>query len=153
CCYVWVMRSSVRFGLGVGAILLASGLYYVYDNPQIQIRDRSFFGTLKLERSWARGKDKQKVWYHRLVHGTTLHGKQEVVKNDDGSWSPVRDAEPLTYYHRTGPLGLVFAAIEEQKENRPIALIGLGTGTTAAYGESGQTVVFYEIDAKVISIA
>src|SRR5262249_49382065 len=55
--------------------------------------------------------------------------------------------------HRTGPLGLVFAAIEEQKENRPIALIGLGTGTTAAYAQPGQDVVFYEIDAKVKAIA
>ena len=38
--------------------------------------------------------------YHKLVHGTTLHGKQ--------LFEPL-STEPLTYYHRTGPIGQVIA--------------------------------------------
>ena len=38
-------------------------------------------------------------------------------------------------------------------EVRPMALIGLGTGTTASYSKPGQEFVFYEIDAKVKAIA
>lgn len=162
--YAWVTR-PVRFGLGLGAILLAAAVYNITENDYIKLRERSFFGTLKLERSWSRGPDNEKVYYHRLVHGTTLHGKQQVEELDKEVWRPKHDAEPLTYYHQTGPLGQVFAMLNEGEldpetrkpikpaEPFPAALIGLGTGTTASYSKPGQEFVFYEIDAKVKAIA
>jgi spermidine synthase len=152
-CYAWVRR-PVRFGLGVGAILLATAFYNVYYDDTVKLRERSFFGVLKLERSWARTADNRKVYYNRLVHGTTLHGKQE-LEEIDGKMVPKHDAEPLTYYHRTGPIGQVFEVLKETPEsrNRPIALIGLGTGTVACYAEKDQQFVFYEIDHKVKDIA
>jgi hypothetical protein len=116
--------------------------------------------------------------YVQLVHGTTVHGLQEANRerldiarallpvNGPNLWGaaiarvgpadeplhfPGRD--PLTYYHRTGPVGSMFAAWEElnrgQRRNTDVACIGLGTGSLSAYGRPGQTLTFFEIDTHV----
>jgi hypothetical protein len=36
---------------------------------------------------------------------------------------------------------------------RDVAVVGLGAGTVAAYGEPGQTMTFYEINPAVVSVA
>src|SRR5262249_25559528 len=66
-------------------------------------------------------------------------------------WFPGR--EPLTYFHRTGPIGQVFAAYRDQFAGRHVGLIGLGSGTLASYGQAGQKLTYYEIDALVKRIA
>jgi len=150
----------IRFGLGVGAILLAGAMHggqgTAIDSDghgytQILKLDRSFFGTLKVEQRGLLLRDEEAGGtatrkypsYHRLLHGTTLHGMQRV-----GS------TEPLTYYHRTGPVGLAYQAmITGANAKAPVAFIGLGTGTMASYVNPGQTATFYEIDQAVIDIA
>lgn len=133
-CALFVGR-PVRFALALGAVLAANGLY-ASTNPNTLHRERSFFGVLEVER-WGDS--------HRLVHGTTMHGMQ--------SLDPARRGEPLTYYHRQGPIGQVMAARERAGDLRGIAVIGLGTGTMAAYGGPGRRVTFYEIDPAVVRIA
>lgn len=80
--------------------------------------------------------------YRLLFNGTTLHGVQA-----PGEGRP----EPLSYYHRYGPLGQWF----EGNGGRilDVAVIGLGTGSTACYREPGQRWLFYEIDPEVVRIA
>lgn len=80
---------------------------------------------------------------HKLVHGTTLHGRQQVEPPSN---------EPLTYYHRTGPLGQLFRALP-RLERADIAAIGLGTGSVAAYGRPTNSITFYEIDPTVRRLA
>lgn len=143
-CYLFVAR-PIRFGLALAALLAANTVYSDFTENDAIYRARSFFGTLKLEET----KYENSQNYHRLVHGTTLHGKQSIDENG----KPVQDAEPLTYYHRTGPIGEVFAAFAEAKKTPPVALIGLGTGTLASYGQKGQEFTFYEIDPAVVKIA
>ena len=84
----------------------------------------------------------------QLVHGTTLHGRQYI---DSGTFAPILPREPLTYYHRTGPIGQVMLNLLPPSRERPrsIAVIGLGTGSIAAYGEAGDAMTFYEIDPLV----
>src|SRR5262249_13387147 len=70
----------------------------------------------------------------------------------DATLYPGRD--PLTYYHRSGPVGALFniwSAHNAQKEhpNTDVACIGLGTGSLSAYGLPGQTMTFFEIDPHV----
>ena len=77
---------------------------------------------------------------HKLVHGTTLHGTQ---------WQDEHRSEPTTYYSRSGPLGDVFGLTGI----RDVGVVGLGVGTVAAYGTSGQDFTFFEIDPEVIKIA
>jgi SAM-dependent methyltransferase len=169
-CYIFVER-PIRFGLCVGAFVLASAICAHQQDPAL-FRDRSFFGVLEVKADAAGG--------HRLVHGTTLHGRQRYLPNEglfvtyltplaagtplevaaltaaaDSFGSEILDLRrtPLTYYHRDGPIGQVFAEFDRQKRRPPLAFIGLGTGTLASYGEPGQHVDYYEIDTHVIDIA
>lgn len=168
-CFFFVDR-PVRFALCVAAIL---GIHYYREskNESIVYTDRSFFGILKVE---SRG------YFTRLVHGTTLHGTQineyYIVRADApipfGSFSPwdvlaLEGAlakwdprqEPLTYYHRTGPVGAMFyqirtKAIAEGRDpaKDDVAMVGLGTGSAACYALKGQHLTFYEIDPAVVKI-
>lgn len=86
-CYTFVER-PVRFGLGVAAILLVGSSAALLDDD-VLLRERSFFGVLRIDRGAADageqieaadfyGQDRL-VEYHELLHGTTLHGKQRLV--------------------------------------------------------------------------
>ncbi len=110
------------------------------------------------------------IEYLRLVHGTTLHGTQaKVLKNHPrdllqmltiNPWDNIAVTgaithfdirqEPLTYYHRTGPVGAMFRELTRRgKDRAPVAMVGLGTGSVACYAKKGQKLTFYEIDPTV----
>jgi spermidine synthase len=146
--FAWVSRPT-RFGLALVAIWLAAGLATIGDRDAILLRERSFFGTVKLKRSLVKNERGEEGAYHELIHGTTVHGLQAL----DADGQPRRDAEPTAYYHRTGPVGAIFAMLAEETSPRPVAVIGLGVGTTAAYARPKQEFVFYEIDATVRDLA
>src|SRR5262249_59316312 len=61
--------------------------------------------------------------------------------------------EPISYYHRQGPIGQLFAELDARPGSLRIAVIGLGTGTLAAYARPGDAITFYEIDRRVRDIA
>jgi hypothetical protein len=138
-CYAYVMR-PLRFGLAVGAFMLASAYYDIPAPDQLQLlcQKRSFFGVLKVQ--YYPGEEA-----YTLTHGTTLHGQQVRV--------PGEKSEPLTYYHTSGPIGQVFTEFSGPRAKRNVALIGLGSGTLASYGEPGQHMTFYDIDPAVRDIA
>jgi spermidine synthase len=54
---------------------------------------------------------------------------------------------------RNGPLGDVFATLPLSTRGARVAVVGLGTGTTAAYAQAGQEWTFYEIDPGIVDIA
>jgi spermidine synthase len=109
--------------------------------------------------------------YRKLVHGTTLHGTQVTHHDrhilDDfqlltvaNPWDNVAclgaiqmfdmRQEPLTYYHRTGPVGAMFAELTRRgKDKEHVAMVGLGTGSVSCYAQKGQRLTFYEIDPAV----
>lgn len=135
-CYLFVER-PLRFGLAVGAFLLTANAYDWVSSPPLH-QERSYFGVLKVTTQ-----TKGETEYHLLTHGTTTHGMQ--------SMDPERRTEPLTYYHRNGPVGQLFRAFPELTHN--YAVVGLGTGTMAAYGDADHRITFYEIDRHVRDIA
>ena len=61
--------------------------------------------------------------------------------------------EPLTYYHRTGPVGAMFRELRTRKNGvdakADVAMVGLGTGSASCYALKGQKLDFYEIDIGV----
>jgi hypothetical protein len=136
-CYVCVER-PLRFALGVGAILLASSFCGLL-NEKVLHQERSFFGVLKVEEEKISYGDSEEE-SRRLVHGTTLHGVQ--FRSDR-----LRE-QPLTYYHRSGPIGQVIE-VYNRDSRRNLAVIGLGTGTMACYALPGQHLTFYDIDPVV----
>ena len=82
-----------------------------------------------------------------LAHGNTIHGMQRR--------SPVPSVRriPLMYYFPTGPIGQVFEAYHGTPVVRRVGVIGLGVGSLAAYGKTGQEFTFFEIDPAVERIA
>lgn len=135
-CAVLAAR-PVRFGLAIGAVLLA-GAVPVGDQKDTLYADRTFFGVLRVERD-------EETRLHRLVNGTTLHGAQ--------STDPARRLDPLTYYNRRGPVGDVFTRLAGPAISPEVGVIGLGVGSMACYGRPGQRWTFYEIDPAVERIA
>ena len=135
-CYSFSTR-PLRFGLGLGALLLASS-FYTQGAGSVLHRQRTFFGVHSIL------VDSQER-YHLLSHGGTLHGRQ--------SLDPSRECEPLTYYHTTGPLGQLFAALEGQTARWRVAAVGLGAGSIASYRRPGQEWTFYEVDPTVVQLA
>jgi hypothetical protein len=121
------------FGLGIAAALAAALL--TADGRTVVARERSFFGVYTVKRDPA--------GYHVLVHGTTVHGAQRV--------NPAWWREPLTYYHRDGPLGHLFSALGARLH--AIGVVGLGAGSVACYRRPGQRWTFYEIDPLIERIA
>jgi len=130
-------RRPVRFALALAACMLGSG-FHVSLNRRTLLAERNFFGTLRVTQD--KGDD------HRwLYHGTTIHGRQSLALD--------RHCEPLSYYHREGPLGQVFKTFDVQSAGGRVAIVGLGTGATAAYSRAGQSWTFYEINPAVVEIA
>lgn len=127
----------IRFGLGVGGVILASFLWASGQN-QVLYSERNFFGVLEVVHDAADG-------YNLLHHGTTIHGAQ--------SLNPARRGEPLTYFHPTGPVGQVFEVFSNKPNKNRVAIIGLGTGSLACYAIPRQDWTFYEIDPAVARIA
>ncbi|MEE8350209.1 MAG: fused MFS/spermidine synthase [Acidobacteriota bacterium] len=130
-------RRPLRFGLSLGALFLASSLYSGGQGTILHT-ERDFFGIHKvlLDRQGS---------YHLLSHSGTLHGRQSLERS--------RRCEPLSYYHASGPLGQVFSALHNRATQWRIAAIGLGTGSTASYQQSGQQWTFFELDPTVVEIA
>jgi hypothetical protein len=135
-CYTFAGR-PVRFGLGVGAVLVA-GLLAPSVHGTIIHQERSFFGVHRVAVD-------PTGTFRVLVHGNTVHGRERINRTGP--------AEPLAYYHREGPAGRVFAAFAKRRPAGRVALVGLGAGALAAHGRSGQEFTFYEIDPAVIHIA
>lgn len=135
-CYSFRFRPW-RLALGI-SVLVFAGAMFVSQPERLLFQERNFFGVSKVAED-ATGN------YHILTHGFTVHGAQ--------SLDPARRREPLTYYHRTGPLGQVFAVFSGPKAKKEVAVIGLGTGTIAGYGQPGQRLTFYEIDPIMEQIA
>lgn len=135
---VLVHRRPLRFALTIAAITMyheiVTGLY----SPSLY-RTRTFFGVYSVEYELLRPD------LHWLVHGTTQHGVQDMT--DEGR------SEPLSYYHRAGPVGHVMRVLERDPRGAEVAVIGLGVGTMAAYAGEGRRITFYEIDPAIVDIA
>jgi hypothetical protein len=143
---------SLRFAGGVAALLLAAWFCWsVDDQPRRILQRRGFFGVLSVESiPWTAASD-DRTTLLRLWNGTAIHGQQFRDRVNEARDRGLR-AEPLAYYHRSGPLGQVLAAYNKSP-SRSLGVIGLGTGTLAAYALPGQKIDFYEIDPIVRDIA
>ena len=73
-----------------------------------------------------------------------MHGEQDMT--EEGR------RKPTTYYQPASGVGAAVAARQATAAMR-VGVIGLGTGTLAAYGRKGDVYRFYEINPQVIAIA
>ncbi len=145
----WIQTPGVRaiaislvVLIGVIAFQVARGVTRGSGSDRVVATDRSFYGiyqVLETRRGGALMRD--------LVSGTTCHGRQFMD-------APGR-AEPLSYYHREGPLGDVMRALRTDRAGAPLTIgaVGLGVGAAAAYVEPADRMTFYEIDAADVAFA
>lgn len=174
-CFFFVER-PVRFALSVAVILGFNE--YLKTHRSLIYSERTFFGILKVRDVGAdRGAeygDTKPCGFRTLTHGTTLHGQQYRNRQELADWMNVFGSAspwdalalagsvqavdlrqlPLTYYHRTGPVGAMFRQLHAQPAGTTadVAMVGLGTGSVACYANPGQTLTFYEIDPSVIRL-
>ena len=133
----------IRFAL---LLVLALGVIRVYHLDTGESRTtRSFFGVHRVVVT-------DDGRFRLLQHGTTFHGAERLV---DASGQPVQGPpEPLTYYHREGPLaGTLFAVRERLARPLRIGVVGLGSGSLACHARPGDEWRYYEIDSEVVRIA
>jgi hypothetical protein len=126
---------ALRLAGALGSVVVAAGMVRAL-RPDILLAGRNFYGTHEV----AEGRNGIRY----LLHGTTIHGAQDT--------EPSRRREPASYYSRQGPLGDVFRALPDNPDRR-VAVIGLGTGSAAAYARKSDRWVFYEIDPAIERIA
>ena len=96
---------------------------------------RNFFGVKKVLDEGSERK---------LLHGDTLHGLE--------SRDPAKAGQAMLYYHPEGPLGDVMGMMRD-RPNQHVGVIGLGSGSIAAYAGPNRHVTFFEIDPDIEAIA
>jgi hypothetical protein len=106
-------------------------------------RVRDFYGTLAV---FERDHHDPKLHNYLVKHGTITHGIQFIGKD--------RRDEPLSYYTRISGVGRTIDYYRRTLGPKPmrIGVVGLGTGTMAAYAQRGDHITFYEINPEVIEI-
>ena len=137
-----------RFGLTVGAVLLAGSLDTSL-RGQVELTARTSFGVHRVTRDDPGGDDPTTT-YRKLYHGTTIHGVQRV---DAATGAPVRAREPLGYYSRDSPIGRLFLSFPPGARPKRVGIVGLGAGSLLAYAEPGERWTLFEIDPLVKRIA
>lgn len=80
--------------------------------------------------------------FRMLLQGTIIHGAQ--LLNSPNNFVP------LTYYNPQSPPAELLI---NESSYKNIGMVGLGTGALSAYGNSDQTIDFYELDQDVLYIA
>ncbi len=130
------------------ALLVAAGFtgYHIYHyihslSNDVRLMSRNFYGTLRVKDT---GPDSSETAMRRLMHGVIMHGEQYLHKD--------KRQRITTYYTETSGVGLAVKYFQEAGPVR-IGVVGLGTGTLAAYGRKGDVTRFYEINPQVIAIA
>jgi hypothetical protein len=108
---------------------------------------RNFYGTLRVTY------DEPIAERHALVmrHGATLHGAQ--------LQAPSQRRTPTTYYGLSSGIGLLLShhpnrsAADPDARHLRLGVIGLGAGTLATYGQSGDSIRFYEMNPEVVRLS
>lgn len=130
-------RYPRRFGLGILTLLLAH-FYAIGGNEGVLHSERTFYGLHRV----VMDDENNRVM---LFHGNIKHGQQSTLPESRGV--------PLAYYYPSGPIGQVFATLSRENFQSPVALVGLGAGALACYGQPRQPFDFYEIDPAIKAIA
>jgi hypothetical protein len=130
-------RRPLRFAGCVAALLLSGSLV---QSPfgQAVYAARTFFGVYRVRVD-------ERLHYRFMFHGPTLHGMQSTLED--------RRAASLSYFHKSGPIGQVFAAVPRASAAQEVGVVGLGVGSLASYAGPAQHWVFYEIDPAVERVA
>jgi len=139
----WKQGIGWRLFWSAASITLAvlSGREVRRDGTYAIARVRNFYGSLRVTEKL----EPPFPGYTRtLLHGTIEHGTQ--------IFTDKLRKTPTSYYAHDSGVGLALDWCCEQRPRR-VGVIGLGTGTLAAYGRPGDVFRFYDINPLVEPIA
>jgi SAM-dependent methyltransferase len=139
---LWRVHPMARYASFAVLVAVAGcagydGFHY---HDDVRVSSRSFYGVLRVKEYGAPGDERH---LRRLIHGAIMHGEQYL--------DPKFSSTITTYY--APPSGIGGAILSKQDHPARVGVIGLGTGTIAAYGRAGDVYRFYDIDPHVIELA
>jgi hypothetical protein len=133
----WLMRAFWIAGT-IGMIVVLGHNVHTY-RKDVVLAERNFYGPVRIKLFY----DWLKQPYRTLYNGIIEHGAQ--------FQNPPQSLEPTTYYGRKSGVGLAldyFAGAPAR-----VGVIGLGAGTIAAYGKTGDYFRFYDINPLIRKLA
>jgi len=133
------IAARIAFLALTAALAVALFRTYAENSADTRVRSRNFYGVLNVHDS-GEGPDAMRV----LSHGTIVHGKQFL--------DPARRGLPTSYYGPSSGIGLALLDAHEHAPLR-VGVVGLGAGTLAAYGRTGDVFRFYDINSGVVELA
>ncbi len=116
----------------VATVLLALSLNQ-YQNALFV--ERNFYGVIRVKEL-----SKNAI---AMIHGVTVHGIQYL---DDRT-------RPTAYYVEDSGIALLLNNHPQRGQGLRVGVLGLGTGTLAAFAEKADTYRFYEINPVVVKLA
>ena len=127
----WVAEHGVKpFAVELLALMLIGYLGYQVGHANTGYRKmvRNFYGALKVTDT---GSPEELDSTRGLLHGTINHGEQFL--------NPARRRLPTTYYAEESGIGIAIRDKQLAPGRMRVGVIGLGAGTTAAYGRPATT--------------
>ena len=121
------------------------------EESAVLYRTRNSYGTLRVKQFYnSDGEESSRS----LINGRIKHGSQ--------ASDPRLSTKPISYYSPKGGVGTAFKHLrtlrevdngEAEQSGLRIGVVGLGTGTVAAWGTADDSIKFYEINPAVEFVA
>ena len=128
------------------AVLAGTGFalqYYVMNLREDTVHiERNYYGVLRVREEQSDATDPD-TRYRDLMNGAILHGKQYLSEKYRRS--------ATTYYKVGSGIGRTLLAYEGRPTR--VAVIGLGAGSLAVYGDADDVYRFYDINPAVVRVA
>jgi hypothetical protein len=141
----WPLFSPLLVFLGAVAVgLVGAALWKEMHEEQSSAVSisRNFYGVLQVLKYYDGDPEYE---HYSLQHGRILHGSQYT--------SPELRDKPATYYGPDSGAGRAVVYRRPDGQPRKVGVVGLGTGTMAAFAKKDWTVRFYEINTAVLNLS
>ena len=148
--WFWVPAITLILFLSNRLAVIVESENVVNQNKQTVYTSRNFYGVLRVQKESSEEDEDFIAPKYSLTHGQIKHGFQFI----DEYWK----TQPTTYYGRESGVGIAIQMSrdrQDESDKRPlrVGVVGLGTGTIAAYGEKGDTFRFYDINPDVAALS
>src|SRR6185436_160900 len=123
-------RRIAQFAIGFAVLIMSYAIVLprqFEEGDRVSVQ-RNFFGVKKVLYE-------ADINMRKLLHGDTMHGRESLDAELAG--------QPLSYYHRTGPVGDIMQLLDRRGAlSQRVAVVGLGAGSIAAYGGPKRHITF-----------
>jgi hypothetical protein len=136
-------RARVFWAVGAVALAILLGTYVRSESRGVTYMSRGFFGVLRIYDSGPGTPS----WERYLWNGPVSHGGQLMTAE--------RRKTPILYYGPETGVGLAlrYEGPPWESRGRRVGVVGLGTGSLAAWARPGDDFRFYEINPDVVHVA